>query len=76
MVSYTVNAVFGISVAGYCALATKLSGLAIATVASVSVVAFGVAFFPFGCALWLYADHLFHPLREADRLSTNGAIRS
>jgi transposase-like protein len=68
MINYTTTSLVGIAVAAYCALSTNMGGLMIATVASISIVVFGLLFFPFGNALWIYFDHLFHPLQERDRL--------
>lgn len=75
MVNYTVISCFGIVVAAALAFGLQLSGLMIATWTSLSLILFGLFFFPFGNAIWLYADHVFHPLTEKDRMSTQPDIR-
>lgn len=42
-------------------------GLKLASVISVLAVAFGVFIYPFCMAIWMYAEHLFHPLGPEDR---------
>jgi hypothetical protein len=47
-------------------LDTDLSSMWIAAIVSVFVFAFGLLFFPFSQALWIYLEHRFHPLGPAD----------
>lgn len=69
IINYVIISAVGIIVAAYCAFATSIGGLGIASIASAAMVAFGIFWFPFGSSLWMYFDHVFHPLHMDDRLS-------
>lgn len=67
MVNYFVISVFGLAVAAYCGISTDLDGLMTATVTSLSIIVFGLFFFPYGTAIWMYFDHSVHPLKDEER---------
>lgn len=72
MITYTVAALSAM-VAG-AIMVWKFSDKGDLIVAGVPAAFGGIAavlFIPFGRALWMYSDHLVHPLHDADKLSTD-----
>lgn len=68
MVNFPIISFFGLCVAGPLVLfGTQLGALAIAAIASAAVLIFALLSFNRCNALWIYLDHLIHPLTEEDR---------
>jgi hypothetical protein len=67
MINYTVISLAGVGMAWYLVAATPLRGLWIASMISLFVIVFGLWFFPYGKAIWMYFDHLINPLSADDR---------
>ncbi|MGE0173450.1 MAG: hypothetical protein AB7T49_11705 [Oligoflexales bacterium] len=66
MINYTVTAIIGLVFAVYLIVNYDLGTMKIASLVSAFLVLFGLFFFPYGQALWMYFDHLIHPLGEKD----------
>ena len=68
MINYFFVSCLGMLVGLPLAYLTDLDVLIIAAITSVAIIVFGMFFFPFGTALWLYFDHRVHPLRTDEML--------
>lgn len=67
MVLFTLNALFGIAVAAVVFLYfPEMDVLVKCGLISASLLLFGLFFYPFGNAIWMYADHMVHPLSGED----------
>jgi hypothetical protein len=66
MINYTVIAVIGILFAVFLITNYSLGSMTVASLVSAFLVVFGLFFFPYGQALWMYFDHLIHPLSAKD----------
>jgi len=72
MISYTIVGVLALFLAVYLLFSRpEMDAMVIASVSTVFALIVGWVFTPFGKAIWLWADHMLHPLGPADYPSNN-----
>lgn len=75
MVNFPVVAVSGFLLAALLMIFAKdLSAEVIASISCVYILIFGAWFTPYSMALWMYGEHLLHPLNEDDSFSQNEIV--
>lgn len=76
MVNFSFGALLGFAI-GFTLLAMepRPDSMVIALIINAVIIVACMSFFPFGRALWLWADHLLHPLTEEDRVKFDRSVK-